>query len=163
MKIVFTCGGTAGHVNPALALAGLIKERKPDSEILFVGARRGIEKQLIESAGWPFRTVEISSFHRSLAPKEIKHNLISLRNLLRSSGEAKALLKEFPADLDLVGRHGLVEHLLVRIDRHEIHAGHAGADHAVDHVVAASAYADDLDLDNVIGSGYQFNCHNGSS
>ena len=47
MKIVFTCGGTAGHVNPALALAGLIKERKPDSEILFVGARRGIEKQLI--------------------------------------------------------------------------------------------------------------------
>ena len=53
MKIVFTCGGTAGHVNPALALAGLIKERKPDSEILFVGARRGIEKQLIESAGCP--------------------------------------------------------------------------------------------------------------
>ena len=43
MKIVFTCGGTAGHVNPALALAGLIKERKPDSEILFVGAHRGIE------------------------------------------------------------------------------------------------------------------------
>ena len=113
MKIVFTCGGTAGHVNPALALAGLIKERKPDSEILFVGARRGIEKQLIESAGWPFRTVEISSFHRSLAPKEIKHNLISLRNLLRSPGEAKALLKEFPADL-VVGTGGYASYPMIR-------------------------------------------------
>jgi len=51
MKVLFTCGGTAGHVNPALALAGLIKERKPESEILFVGARRGLEKQLVEEAG----------------------------------------------------------------------------------------------------------------
>lgn len=113
MKIVFTCGGTAGHVNPALALAGLIKERKPDSEILFVGARRGIEKQLIESAGWPFRTVEISSFHRSLTPKELRHNLISLRNLLRSPGEAKALLKEFPADL-VVGTGGYASYPMIR-------------------------------------------------
>ena len=113
MKIVFTCGGTAGHVNPALALAGLIKERRPDSEILFVGAHRGIEKQLIESAGWPFRAVEISSFHRSLAPKEIKHNLISLRNLLRSPGEAKALLKEFPADL-VVGTGGYASYPMIR-------------------------------------------------
>jgi len=113
MKIVFTCGGTAGHVNPALALAGLIKERKPDSEILFVGAHRGIEKQLIESAGWPFRAVEISSFHRSLAPKEIKHNLISLRNLLRSPGEARALLKEFPASL-VVGTGGYASYPMIR-------------------------------------------------
>ena len=42
MKIIFTCGGTAGHVNPALALAGLVRERRPGSEILFVGANRGI-------------------------------------------------------------------------------------------------------------------------
>ncbi len=113
MKIVFTCGGTAGHVNPALALAGLIKERKPDSEILFVGAHRGIEKQLIESAGWPFRTVEISSFHRSLTPKELRHNLISLRNLLRSPGEARALLKEFPASL-VVGTGGYASYPMIR-------------------------------------------------
>ena len=80
MKVIFTCGGTAGHVNPALALAGLIRERKPDSEILFVGARRGIEKDLIEAAGWPFRAVEVSSFHRSMRPREIRHNLISLKH-----------------------------------------------------------------------------------
>ena len=76
MKIIFTCGGTAGHVNPALALAGLVRERRPGSEILFVGANRGIERQLIEAAGWPFRAVEVSNFHRSIQPKEIWHNQI---------------------------------------------------------------------------------------
>ena len=113
MKIVFTCGGTAGHVNPALALAGLIKERKPGSEILFVGAHRGIEKQLIESAGWPFRAVEVSNFHRSLAPKEIRHNIVSLRNFLRSPGEARALLEEFPAGL-VVGTGGYASYPMIR-------------------------------------------------
>ena len=113
IKIAFTCGGTAGHVNPALALAGLVKERIPDSGILFVGAHRGIEKQLIEAAGWPFRAVEVSSFHRSLRPKEIRHNLISLRNFLRSPGEAKALLKEFQPDL-VVGTGGYASYPLIQ-------------------------------------------------
>ncbi len=113
MKVIFTCGGTAGHVNPALALAGLIKARRPESEILFVGARRGMERTLIETAGWPFRTVEVSSFHRSLKPKEIRHNLISMRNLLRSPGEARALLREFPADL-VVGTGGYASYPMIR-------------------------------------------------
>ena len=113
MKVIFTCGGTAGHVNPALALAGLIRQRRPDSEMLFVGAHRGIERKLIEEAGWPFRAVEISSFHRSLKPKEIRHNLVSLRNLVRSPGEARALLKEFPADL-VVGTGGYASYPVIR-------------------------------------------------
>ena len=100
-------------MNPALALAGLIKERRPASEILFVGANRGMEKQLIETAGWPFRAVEISSFHRSLAPKEIRHNLISLRNFIRSPGEAKALLSQFPADL-VIGTGGYASYPVIR-------------------------------------------------
>ena len=113
MKVIFTCGGTAGHVNPALALAGLIRQRRPDSEILFVGAHRGIERELIQEAGWPFRAVEISSFHRSLKPKEIRHNLISLRNMVHSSKEARALLKEFPADL-VVGTGGYASYPIIR-------------------------------------------------
>ena len=113
IKVIFTCGGTAGHVNPALALAGLIKERCPESEILFVGAHRGMERTLIKAAGWPFQAVEISSFHRSLKPKEIKHNLISLRNLLRSPAEARTLLKEFPADL-VVGTGGYASYPMIR-------------------------------------------------
>ena len=113
MRVIFTCGGTAGHVNPALALAGLIKDRRPTSEILFVGAHRGIERQLIEAAGWKFRAVEISSFHRSLRPREIRHNLVSLRSLVRSPKEARGLLKIFPADL-VVGTGGYASYPMIR-------------------------------------------------
>jgi len=113
VKVIFTCGGTAGHVNPALALAGLLRERRPDSEILFVGANRGLERQLIEKAGWPFRAVEISSFHRSFKPKEIRHNLISLRNFVCSPAQARALLREFPADL-VVGTGGYASYPMIR-------------------------------------------------
>ena len=112
MRVIFTCG-TAGHVNPALALAGLIKDRRPTSEILFVGAHRGIERQLIEAAGWKFRAVEISSFHRSLRPREIRHNLVSLRSLVRSPKEARGLLKIFPADL-VVGTGGYASYPMIR-------------------------------------------------
>ncbi len=113
MKVIFTCGGTAGHVNPALALAGLIRERQPQSEILFVGARRGVEKQLIEGAGWPFKSVEVSSLHRSLKPKEIRHNLISLKNLIYSPAEARAILKEFRPDV-VIGTGGYASYPAVK-------------------------------------------------
>ena len=112
MKVIFTCGGTAGHVNPALAMAGLLRERKPDSEVLFIGARRGLERRLIEEAGWPFRSVEISSFHRSMRPREIRHNIVSLQNLIRSPKEAGALLDEFPADL-VMGTGGYASYPMI--------------------------------------------------
>ena len=70
-KVIFTCGGTAGHVNPAIALAQLMQEKDREVEVLFVGAERGLEKDLIPKAGYAFKTVRISSFHRSLKPKEI--------------------------------------------------------------------------------------------
>ena len=84
MNVIFTCGGTAGHVNPALALAGFLRERDPKTRILFVGAERGLERDLIAHTPYPFRTVNISSFHRSLRPKELRHNLVSVRNLMHA-------------------------------------------------------------------------------
>ena len=65
MNVIFTCGGTAGHVNPALALAGLMQSRDPGVQILFVGSQRGMERRLIEKAGYAFRAIEIDNFHRS--------------------------------------------------------------------------------------------------
>ncbi|MBQ6986295.1 MAG: undecaprenyldiphospho-muramoylpentapeptide beta-N-acetylglucosaminyltransferase [Oscillibacter sp.] len=94
-RVLFTCGGTAGHVNPALALAQRIGEECPGAEFLFVGAERGIERDLLEKAGYPFRTVHISNFHRSFAIKEIRHNLVSAFNLLRAPAEAKKILLDF--------------------------------------------------------------------
>lgn len=113
MRVIFTCGGTAGHVNPALAIAGYMKQRDAAAEILFVGAQRGLERGLIERAGYPFRAVNISSFHRSLKPKELRHNLVSVKNLLFAKREANAILREFKPEL-IVGTGGYASYPLVR-------------------------------------------------
>lgn len=112
-RVIFTCGGTAGHVNPAIALAQLIGEKNPEAEFLFVGAERGLEKDLVPKAGYPFRTVHISSFHRSFKPKEIRHNLISAGNLLRAPGEARAILREFRPDA-VIGTGGYASYPMVK-------------------------------------------------
>ena len=113
MNVIFTCGGTAGHVNPALALAGFLRERDPKTRILFVGAERGLERDLIAHTPYPFRTVNISSFHRSLRPKELRHNLVSVRNLMHAKREADAILDEFQPDL-IVGTGGYASYPVVR-------------------------------------------------
>ena len=51
MKILFTCGGTAGHINPAVALARLFQERSRTAEVLFVGADGGMEERLVPQGG----------------------------------------------------------------------------------------------------------------
>lgn len=112
-RIIFTCGGTAGHVNPAIALAQLMQERDHRRQVLFVGADRGLEKDLVPKAGYPFRTVHISSFHRSLRPAELKHNLISAANLVRAPREAKAILRQFQPDV-VIGTGGYASYPLVK-------------------------------------------------
>ena len=112
-RVIFTCGGTAGHINPALALAQLMKEKHPETEFLFVGAERGLEKDLVPKAGYAFKTVHISGFHRSFKPKEIKHNLGTVYNLLRAPREAKAILKEFRPDA-VIGTGGYASFPMVK-------------------------------------------------
>ena len=112
-RVIFTCGGTAGHVNPAIALAQLMAEKNPDTSFLFVGAERGLEKDLVPKAGYDFCTVHISSFHRSFKPKEIKHNLVSVCNLMRAPREARAILREFRPDV-VIGTGGYASFPMVK-------------------------------------------------
>ena len=112
-RVIFTCGGTAGHVNPAIALAQLMHEKDTNTKFLFVGAERGLEKDLVPKAGYDFRTVHISSFHRSLKPAEIRHNLVSLYNLTRAPREAKAILREFRPDV-VIGTGGYASYPMVK-------------------------------------------------
>ena len=112
-RVIFTCGGTAGHVNPAIALAQLALEKNPEVRILFVGAERGLEKDLVPKAGYEFKTVHISSFHRSFKPAELRHNLISVGNLLRAPGEARAILRAFRPDA-VVGTGGYASYPMVK-------------------------------------------------
>ena len=112
-RVIFTCGGTAGHVNPAIALAQKLHERNAGTQFLFVGAERGLEKDLIPKAGYPFRTVHISSLHRSLRPAEIRHNLISVGNLVRAPREARAILRDFGPDV-VIGTGGYASYPMVK-------------------------------------------------
>ena len=112
-KVIFTCGGTAGHINPAIALAQRMQRENPGVEVLFVGAERGLEKDLVPKAGYDFKTVRISSFHRSFKPREIKHNLVSVVNLVRSPREARTILKEFQPDV-VIGTGGYASFPMVK-------------------------------------------------
>ncbi|MDO4380164.1 MAG: glycosyltransferase, partial [Clostridia bacterium] len=58
MKIIFAAGGTGGHINPALAAAGEIREKHPDAEILFIGTKDKMEARLVPAAGFDFKTIE---------------------------------------------------------------------------------------------------------
>ena len=105
MNILFTCGGTAGHINPAVALARLFQERHPGCKVLFVGADGGMETRLVPKEGYDIKTVTISSFYRSLTPAAIKHNLKTVASLNKSKKQANAILDEFKPDL-VVGTGG---------------------------------------------------------
>ena len=113
MNILFTCGGTAGHINPAVALARLFQERHPGCGILFVGADGGMETRLVPQEGFELKTVTISSFYRSFSPSAIKHNLSTLLNLNRSRKQAAAILDGFKPDL-VVGTGGYASFPVVK-------------------------------------------------
>jgi UDP-N-acetylglucosamine--N-acetylmuramyl-(pentapeptide) pyrophosphoryl-undecaprenol N-acetylglucosamine transferase len=113
MNVIFTCGGTAGHVNPALALAGYMERRLGDVNVLFVGTPGGMERGLVEKSGYPFRGVEVSSFRRSVSPSALAHNLKTLRTLVTSPAQARRILKEFKPDL-VVGTGGYASYPMVK-------------------------------------------------
>ena len=94
MNVIFTCGGTAGHVNPALALAGYMQKQDPQVQVLFVGTPDGMERDLVEKAGYAFRGIPMGGFQRSLGHGGLAHNLRSLSMLTKSHSRARAILRD---------------------------------------------------------------------
>ena len=107
MKFLFTCGGTAGHINPAIGVAGRLKKLLPDSEILFIGADGMMETELVPREGYPIRTVEISNLSRSISLDGLRHNLRTAKSVVRSTREAKEIIRSFAPDV-AVGTGGYV-------------------------------------------------------
>ena len=107
MKVLLAGGGTAGHINPAIAIAGYIKEQEPDTEFLFIGNRDGMEQRLVSQAGYPIESVVISGFKRSFAPKDIIHNIKTVSYSFSSRSKAKKIIKDFKPDI-CVGTGGYV-------------------------------------------------------
>lgn len=113
MKVIFTCGGTGGHINPALAVARLLRERKPECEILFVGGQNGMECDLVPKAGFRLETLDPASFSRSLSPKGICHNVAGAYKNLRALSKARGILRRFQPDV-ILGTGGFASFPILR-------------------------------------------------
>ena len=107
MKFIFTCGGTAGHINPAVAVAGKLKELMPDTEILFIGANNKMEMQLVPREGYEIKGISVGNLRRSFSPEAIAHNFNSVKNVFVSYFDAKRIIKEFKPDA-VIGTGGYV-------------------------------------------------------
>lgn len=107
MRYLFTCGGTAGHINPALGVAERILQRQPDAEILFVGAAGKMETELVPREGFDIETITITNIRRGIKPADIAHNAKTLKNIITSIAASKKILKSFRPDV-AVGTGGYV-------------------------------------------------------
>ena len=107
MRILFACGGTAGHINPALAIATQIRARMPDCRILFVGADRVMEKTLIPRAGFHVVNIKMSGLRRDFSLGMIKHNIKTIINLISADCKAANLIGRYRPDI-VVGTGGYI-------------------------------------------------------
>lgn len=113
MHILFAGGGTAGHINPALAVADYIKERHKDAKISYIGTGDKLESVLVPKKGYDFYTIEVAGFKRSLNLKSIKHNIDAVVKAANASKKVKNLLKELNPDI-VVGTGGYVSGPVLR-------------------------------------------------
>lgn len=105
MNVIFTCGGTGGHINPAIAVANTWKERYPDSNVLFIGAKDRMEEELVPKAGYRLHTIPASGMSRKKNLAGLKHNLRAVGYVLQAVGNCKKVIRDFQADV-VVGTGG---------------------------------------------------------
>ncbi len=107
MKFILTCGGTAGHINPALAVAGRLRELMPDSEFLFLGAEGKMEMELVPRDGYKILPMKITNISRGHSLSAVMHNLNTVKNVLSSEREADHIIRDFRPDA-VIGTGGYV-------------------------------------------------------
>lgn len=97
MKVIVSAAGTGGHINPAIAIANKIKEKEPDSKIIFIGTNRGLENDLVPRAGYELKTIEAYGLKKEISFSNIKH----IFQTIKSTKEVKKIIDEFKPDLVL--------------------------------------------------------------
>lgn len=113
MRVLLAGGGTAGHINPALAIAGEIVKQSPKSKIMFAGTPNGMESTLVVKAGYDFSTIKVKGFQRSFSPRNIAKNFEALKCLLLANSRAMKIINDFKPDL-VIGTGGYVSGPIVR-------------------------------------------------
>ncbi len=107
MKVLITGGGTGGHINPALAIASIIKKNDKDAKFLFAGTPFGMEAKLIPLAGYDFEPIKVRGFQRKFSINNIKRNAEAFKYLLTSKKRAKEIIANFKPDI-VIGTGGYV-------------------------------------------------------
>ena len=113
MHILFAGGGTAGHINPALAIAGYIKEKEPETKISYIGTAHNLEARLVPAKGYDFYTIDVSGFQRKLTPKNIVRNVVAVKKAVLASVKSRKLLKNLKPDI-VIGTGGYVSGPVLR-------------------------------------------------
>ena len=103
MRILLSCGGTGGHIYPAISIADKVKEHHPDAQILFIGTKKGMENSLVPAAGYEIRGIDASGLDR----RHLLNNFKTAGNVVKGSREAAAIISEFKPDI-AVGTGGYV-------------------------------------------------------
>ena len=107
MKVLLTCGGTGGHIYPAIAVAEVFKRRERGADILFVGAEGAMETELVPAEGFALRTIRVKSLAHAMSWKAVRRNTSSLAQLAGSMRAAGRIIKEFQPDV-VIGTGGYV-------------------------------------------------------
>ncbi|MCF1783224.1 undecaprenyldiphospho-muramoylpentapeptide beta-N-acetylglucosaminyltransferase [Lactobacillus mulieris] len=110
MRVIFTGGGTGGHIYPILAIIERLKETgiSNDDEILFVGTERGLESKIVPRAGINFKTIEIQGFSR----KNLIKNIETIKLFMKATKKARKIISEFKPDV-VLGTGGYVSGAIV--------------------------------------------------
>lgn len=103
MKVIIAAAGTGGHINPGIAIANKIKEKNPNSDIIFIGTNRGLENDLVPRAGYQLKTIQAYGFNRKIS----LDNLKKMYKTFRAIGEAKRIIEEFKPDV-VIGTGGYI-------------------------------------------------------
>ena len=91
LRVIISGGGTGGHIFPAISIANALREKRPDAEILFVGAEGRMEMQRVPAAGYEIKGLPIAGFDR----KRLWRNAGVLLKIWKSSKLAKQIIREF--------------------------------------------------------------------
>lgn len=103
MKVIIAAAGTAGHINPGLAIANKIKENNQDAEIIFIGTNRGLENDLVPRSGYKLKTIEAYGFSKSISINNLKKMIKTMKGF----SQAKKIVEEFKPDI-VIGTGGYI-------------------------------------------------------
>lgn len=103
MRAIIACAGSGGHINPGIAIANTIMKNEPNSEILFLGTKDGMENDLVKKAGYNLLHVRAGRFHRKLT----WYNIRNMTRAVLGIFDAKSVITKFKPDV-VIGTGGFI-------------------------------------------------------